>query len=150
MIGRPHPLARDTGVCADTSARSQSISLVVPALNEAENLVETIPQAIAVLEGMKVDYEVLVIDDGSTDGTPKVMRQLCAGVSTPAERPVAPQRRQGRRPHHRLRSCRERHLRDDGCRRSGRAGRRSPRWWPSSTKDSIWSPAAVRLGRTDS
>jgi glycosyltransferase involved in cell wall biosynthesis len=68
----------DTDVCADSSARSQSISLVVPAWNEAENLVETIPSAIAVLEGMNVEYEVLVVDDGSTDGTPKVMGQLCA------------------------------------------------------------------------
>ena len=50
--------------------------MVVPAFNEAENLVETIPQAIEVLEGMHVDYEVLVIDDGSTDATAKVMRQL--------------------------------------------------------------------------
>jgi glycosyltransferase involved in cell wall biosynthesis len=55
-----------------------SVSMVIPALNEADNLVETVPQAIAVLEGMNVDYEVLVIDDGSTDTTPKVMRQLCA------------------------------------------------------------------------
>jgi glycosyltransferase involved in cell wall biosynthesis len=52
--------------------------LVIPALNEADNLVETIPAAIAVLEEMGIDYEVLVIDDGSTDGTRQVMRQLCS------------------------------------------------------------------------
>ena len=52
--------------------------MIVPALNEAENLVETIPQAIAVLEQMNVQYEVLVVDDGSTDGTPQIMRRLCA------------------------------------------------------------------------
>jgi glycosyltransferase involved in cell wall biosynthesis len=51
--------------------------MIVPALNEADNLVETVPQAIAVLEGMNLDYEVLVVDDGSTDGTPQVMRTLC-------------------------------------------------------------------------
>ena len=65
-------------VCAELGTRPPSISMVVPALNEAENLVETIPQAIAVLKGMHSDYEVLVVDDGSTDGTPEVMRQLCA------------------------------------------------------------------------
>ena len=65
-------------VCAELDTRPPSISMVVPALNEAENLVETIPQAIAVLKGMNSDYEVLVIDDGSTDGTPEVMRQLCS------------------------------------------------------------------------
>jgi glycosyltransferase involved in cell wall biosynthesis len=56
-----------------------SISLVIPAFNEAENLLETIPHAAAVLEEMNVDYEVLVVDDGSTDNTRQVMRQLCAG-----------------------------------------------------------------------
>jgi glycosyltransferase involved in cell wall biosynthesis len=63
---------------ADAGSRTTSLSMIVPALNEAENLVETIPQAIAVLEGMNVKYEVLVIDDGSTDGTPRVMDRLCA------------------------------------------------------------------------
>ena len=58
--------------------RPLTISMIVPALNEAENLVETIPQAIGVLEGMQIDYEVLVVDDGSKDGTPQVMRRLCA------------------------------------------------------------------------
>jgi glycosyltransferase involved in cell wall biosynthesis len=55
-----------------------SVSVIMPALNEAENLLETVPRAIAVLEEMNVDYEVLVVDDGSTDGTRQVMRQLCA------------------------------------------------------------------------
>jgi glycosyltransferase involved in cell wall biosynthesis len=62
----------------EDSPRPQSISLIVPALNEAENLVETIPQAIAVLEGMDVEYEVIVVDDGSTDDTPRVMHKLRA------------------------------------------------------------------------
>lgn len=76
---------RDPGVvpvagvdtCVDSIARFPSISMVIPAYNEADNLLETVPQAIAVLEDMNVDYEVLVVDDGSTDGTPEVMRQLC-------------------------------------------------------------------------
>lgn len=66
----------ESDVSINGSAHASSISVVVPALNEADNLVETIPQIIAVLETMGVDYEVLVIDDGSTDGTPQVMRQL--------------------------------------------------------------------------
>jgi glycosyltransferase involved in cell wall biosynthesis len=61
-----------------TSTRELRVSMVVPALNEAENLSETIPQAIDVLEGMNIEYEVLVINDGSTDRTPEVMRTLCA------------------------------------------------------------------------
>ncbi len=66
------------GVVTDGATRLPSISMVVPAMNEAENLIETIPQAISVLEKLGVEYEVLVIDDGSTDGTPQVMRDLCS------------------------------------------------------------------------
>ena len=68
----------DDGVRADLAAGPRTISVIVPALNEADNLVETIPQAVAVFENLNVDYEVLVVDDGSTDGTPQVMRRLCA------------------------------------------------------------------------
>ena len=70
--------AADTDGRGYSDARPTSVSMIVPALNEAENLVETIPQAIAVLERMNVDYEVLVVDDGSKDQTPKVMYSLCA------------------------------------------------------------------------
>jgi glycosyltransferase involved in cell wall biosynthesis len=65
-------------VSSNGNAHASSISVVVPALNEADNLVETIPQIFAVLETMDVDYEILVIDDGSTDETPQAMRQLLA------------------------------------------------------------------------
>ena len=85
-----------TRTAAPPSARPLSVSMIVPALNEADNLVETIPQAIAVLEGMNVDYEVLVIDDGSKDQTPQVMRSLCAEY--PHLRSVRLRRNAGRPP----------------------------------------------------
>jgi glycosyltransferase involved in cell wall biosynthesis len=77
---RPHgdAVVEVDGVGAGTLARPGSISLIVPSFNEADNLIETIPQAAAVLEGMNVDYEILVVDDGSRDQTPQVMRELCA------------------------------------------------------------------------
>jgi glycosyltransferase involved in cell wall biosynthesis len=71
-----------------------TISLVIPALNEAENLLETVPQAAAVLESMHIEYEVLVVDDGSTDGTRQVMRQLCA--ANPRVRSVRLRRNAGK------------------------------------------------------
>ena len=52
------------------------VSVLMPAYNEAENLVETVPATGAVLEQMAVSWEILVIDDGSTDGTRGVMAEL--------------------------------------------------------------------------
>jgi glycosyltransferase involved in cell wall biosynthesis len=62
---------------ASTEGPAHSLSVVIPALNEAENLVETVPQLIGVLEELGTPYEIFIIDDGSTDGTPQVMRRLC-------------------------------------------------------------------------
>jgi glycosyltransferase involved in cell wall biosynthesis len=45
------------------------LSLVIPAYNEAGNLEEIVHQALGALPGLVSDFEVLVVDDGSTDGT---------------------------------------------------------------------------------
>lgn len=52
------------------------VSVLMPAYNEAENLVETIPATAAVLEQMGMSWEILVVDDGSNDGTRGVMADL--------------------------------------------------------------------------
>ncbi len=55
---------------------SDSISVIIPALNEAEALPELIERTNAVLKQLAQPYEILVIDDGSTDDTPLVLREL--------------------------------------------------------------------------
>ncbi len=52
------------------------VSVVLPAYNEAENLAELIPEALAVLDALATPYEVVVVDDGSTDHTRSVMAGL--------------------------------------------------------------------------
>ncbi len=52
------------------------VSVVLPAYNEAENLIELIPETTAALRDAGLTYEVVVVDDGSTDGTADLMREL--------------------------------------------------------------------------
>jgi glycosyltransferase involved in cell wall biosynthesis len=52
--------------------------VVVPALNEADNLRELVPRIVTEVEAYAADGRVLVVDDGSTDDTPKVMAELMA------------------------------------------------------------------------
>jgi len=54
----------------------RSISVVMPAFNEAENLEPVISELMPVLEQLGLEHEVLVIDDGSTDGTREVLEAL--------------------------------------------------------------------------
>ncbi len=60
-------------------AGSMRVSLLVPAKDEAENLAEFMSQCRAALQQAAFDYEVVVVDDGSTDETPQVLEQLAAG-----------------------------------------------------------------------
>src|SRR5215468_5796926 len=55
-----------------------SITLVVPALNEETLIVETVEQIVEVTEGRFAEYEVLLINDGSTDSTGRLMDGLAA------------------------------------------------------------------------
>jgi glycosyltransferase involved in cell wall biosynthesis len=54
------------------------VSLLVPAKDEAENLPEFVRQCAAALPPIGVGFEVIVVDDGSSDATPAVLRDLAA------------------------------------------------------------------------
>ena len=51
-------------------------SVILPAHNEAENLAQVVAEIDAALHPLGQRYEVIVIDDGSSDGTPHVLREL--------------------------------------------------------------------------
>lgn len=51
------------------SAFADSISIVIPAFNEEATIVPVVDEARGVLASLTTDYEVLVVDDGSSDET---------------------------------------------------------------------------------
>jgi len=55
-----------------------SISLVMPAYNEADNIEPMVEEATPALEASADDYEIIVVDDGSADDTAAVTRRVMA------------------------------------------------------------------------
>ena len=53
-----------------------TISLVMPAYNEAENIEPMVEEATPALEANADDYEIIVVDDGSADDTAAVTRRV--------------------------------------------------------------------------
>ena len=47
----------------------RSLTIVLPAFNEAENIGASIDHAVAILERVGIEFEVIVVDDGSSDAT---------------------------------------------------------------------------------
>ena len=47
----------------------RSLSIIIPAYNEAENIIDTLDNVTRALEPLAVRHEILVIDDGSADST---------------------------------------------------------------------------------
>jgi undecaprenyl-phosphate 4-deoxy-4-formamido-L-arabinose transferase len=64
---------------AADEAGSPSVSLVVPVFNEARTIEDVYRQAVAALERLGRPYELIVVDDGSTDGTWAILERLHAG-----------------------------------------------------------------------
>jgi dolichol-phosphate mannosyltransferase len=52
------------------------LSVVIPAHNEAASIAECVTTTAAALKEAAIDYEILVIDDASADGTAAVVEQL--------------------------------------------------------------------------
>src|SRR5690349_8802031 len=61
---------------APQPARDVDVSVLVPAKDEAENLPLFMEQAAAVFAAAEENYEVIVIDDGSSDQTWRVLQEL--------------------------------------------------------------------------
>lgn len=58
--------------------RPWSVSLVIPMFNEEENIEHAIDCAVSALEAQGGDYEILIVDDASTDRSVEVVRRLAA------------------------------------------------------------------------
>src|SRR3981081_3338993 len=59
-------MRRDT-ILSVSAARF--LSIVIPAYCESENILQTLENVTRALEPLAIAHEILVIDDGSTDGT---------------------------------------------------------------------------------
>ncbi len=58
-----------------------SVSVVLPVYNEEENIEHAIALTLAALESFARDYELIVVDDASTDGSVEVVSRLAAADS---------------------------------------------------------------------
>ncbi len=54
------------------------LSVVIPAHNEVESIAQTVTSTVAELKRAAIDYEVIVIDDASGDGTGEAVNALAA------------------------------------------------------------------------
>jgi len=62
---------------AEPEARArEKLALVIPTLREAENLRGLLPHVRAVLDPVGIDYEILVVDDDSRDGTEEIVSAI--------------------------------------------------------------------------
>ena len=62
-------------------AASPELSVVVPLFNEEASVPHLVRQLLAALRPLGRSFELVLVDDGSRDGTAPVLRDLCGSVS---------------------------------------------------------------------
>ncbi|HLL49637.1 MAG TPA: dolichyl-phosphate beta-glucosyltransferase [Thermomicrobiales bacterium] len=70
---------QNVGHADSSSWESPSLTLVIPAYNEAPRITETVREAIAWLTGQSFVAELIVVDDGSDDATPALAERAMSG-----------------------------------------------------------------------
>src|SRR5262249_59337505 len=72
---------------------TELLSVVVPAYDEAPNLERLVSEVRDALDAAGIEWELIVVDDGSGDETPTVLSALAA--TEPRLRPPRPAARRG-------------------------------------------------------
>ena len=62
-------------------ARDIDVSIVLPCYNEKENLEVLLPEIIGKFSAKGVEFEILVVDDSSPDGTPEFVEDFSCNDS---------------------------------------------------------------------
>src|SRR3954471_19536375 len=77
----PPVLPEDEGSASAQTARRLPLSLVIPAMNEEGNVGPLIDAVTGVLNADQIDFEMIFVDDGSSDGTWQAIKK--AAISDP-------------------------------------------------------------------
>jgi len=54
------------------------VSIVLPAFNEAQNLEEVVNECVEVFSSLPARFEIIIVDDGSSDGTSRIADKLAS------------------------------------------------------------------------
>jgi glycosyltransferase involved in cell wall biosynthesis len=68
----------DCAVSSTTQDASVSISVFFPCYNEQDNIARVVDQALAVLERLGVEFEIIIVDDGSQDTTGQIADEIAS------------------------------------------------------------------------
>ena len=52
------------------------LSIFLPAYNEEENVASAVKQVSTVAQGLGIEYEIILVNDGSSDRTGEIGREL--------------------------------------------------------------------------
>jgi glycosyltransferase involved in cell wall biosynthesis len=70
LIQEPEGFITDLGSEKENSSlHSKTVSIIIPAYNEEKNVANVISGTITVMEQLTLPYEIIFVDDGSTDKT---------------------------------------------------------------------------------
>jgi len=78
-LGRIDPMCMVKDFGEGVGGEAPSLSVVIPVYNEVQNVPVLLGELAGVLDGIEARAEIIVVDDGSTDGTAEALEALAAG-----------------------------------------------------------------------